>query len=330
MKNILAFAGTFTLLITQASSTADHLRPKDNQIRAGGNLSHVILKEKNFINKDLRNANFKNADLSYSKFSLELSKEDFIYLYHDSLQFEIFDLNKAKKRWEQKDLKLDNFIQTDLRNTDLFHTNTNYIKFLKKYLKGPYFYRVNRKFLSDIIYKKKLGAKVNGAKFNKADLSEAKLCCIELSNADFRRAKLINADLRVVYNAHLKSINFSRSNLSGADLSLSKLDHSYFSNANLNGALLRNTSLRNASLFNTKLNKSDLRGADLFNANLCKSDLTGANLEYANLTNADLWGANLSNASLTGVTATNLKSCPKKLPLGWICKNRSLLKIKKF
>ena len=55
------------------------------------------------------------------------------------------------------------------------------------------------------------------------------------------------------------------------------------------------------------------------------ANLNGADLSRANLSGAELSHANLSGANLTGVTASNLRSCPRTLPSGWVCENNSLI-----
>ena len=64
---------------------------------------------------------------------------------------------------------------------------------------------------------------------------------------------------------------------------------------------------------------TNLSFADLFGANLSDARLNGANLSDANLSRARLNGANLLGANLSGITTTNLRGCPFRLPNGWVC-----------
>ena len=52
------------------------------------------------------------------------------------------------------------------------------------------------------------------------------------------------------------------------------------------------------------------------------ADLRGTNLNGANLKNANLMGATLQEGNYK-----NLKNCPKHLPSGWVCENKSLIKL---
>ena len=45
----------------------------------------------------------------------------------------------------------------------------------------------------------------------------------------------------------------------------------------------------------------------------------GGNIAHTNLSFADLFGANLLEVNLSGITATNLRGCPSRLPNGWVC-----------
>ena len=59
--------------------------------------------------------------------------------------------------------------------------------------------------------------------------------------------------------------------------------------------------------------------------NLSHTNLSGANLRDANLRDANLRDANLSRADLSGIIATDLRGCPRSLPKGWVCENKSLI-----
>ena len=58
MKKALAIAGTLPLTITPTESFADHLEPKQSEIRPGGNLSHTDLS-----GRRLSGARMDGADL---------------------------------------------------------------------------------------------------------------------------------------------------------------------------------------------------------------------------------------------------------------------------
>tara|TARA_B100001093_G_scaffold286680_1_gene273861 strand:+ start:215 stop:568 length:354 start_codon:yes stop_codon:yes gene_type:complete len=58
MKKALAVAGILALSITPTASFADHLEPKESEIRAGGDLAHT-----NLFRSDLHSANLSGAGL---------------------------------------------------------------------------------------------------------------------------------------------------------------------------------------------------------------------------------------------------------------------------
>ena len=129
--------------------------------------------------------------------------------------------------------------------------------------------------------------------------------------------------------------DLSHTNLSGLNLrhraQNSGLSGINLSNAGLNGANLNDTNLNGANLSNATMIGTQLSNADLRNANLSGANLWNANLSNANLTGANLGGADLSipgwsGINLTGITATNLRGCPRTLPNGWVCQNNSLIR----
>ncbi len=63
MKKALAIAGILALSITPTASFADHLEPKESEIRARGNLFHTNLRGRKLTNADLFRANLRLADL---------------------------------------------------------------------------------------------------------------------------------------------------------------------------------------------------------------------------------------------------------------------------
>ena len=61
MKKALAIAGILALSITPTASFADHLEPKNSEIRPGGNLAHTNLRGRNLSNANLTGANLDRA-----------------------------------------------------------------------------------------------------------------------------------------------------------------------------------------------------------------------------------------------------------------------------
>ena len=67
MKKALAISGVIALTITPTTSFADHLDPKESEIRPGGDLAHTNLRGRNLSGAFLDNANLKGADLTNAK-----------------------------------------------------------------------------------------------------------------------------------------------------------------------------------------------------------------------------------------------------------------------
>ena len=74
MKKALAIAGILALSITPTASFADHLEPKESEMRPGGNLAHTNLFRASLSGADLSDANLsfinlRSADLSGANLS---------------------------------------------------------------------------------------------------------------------------------------------------------------------------------------------------------------------------------------------------------------------
>ena len=63
MKRLFAFAGALALAVTPAASFADHLEPKESEIRPSGNLVHTNMRNMNLNGRDLSGANLRLAHL---------------------------------------------------------------------------------------------------------------------------------------------------------------------------------------------------------------------------------------------------------------------------
>lgn len=64
MKKALAIAGILALSITPTASLADHLEPKESEIRRNGNLEHTNLRGQSLSGGNLSRADLFNADLT--------------------------------------------------------------------------------------------------------------------------------------------------------------------------------------------------------------------------------------------------------------------------
>ena len=74
MKKALAIVGILALSITPTASFADHLEPKESELRPGGNLAHTNLSRfwlrgANLSSADLSSANLSGADLTGANLS---------------------------------------------------------------------------------------------------------------------------------------------------------------------------------------------------------------------------------------------------------------------
>jgi uncharacterized protein YjbI with pentapeptide repeats len=149
----------------------------------------------------------------------------------------------------------------------------------------------------------------------RAQLKEAYLLKIDLSDANLSNANLWKANLREASLYHAK--------LREADLSETDLRSSYMGGADLSGTLLNDAKMIRAHMNGCNLNSADLTGADLRGA-----DLSNANLNYADLTRAVLIGANLEGISLhRAILNETVLSKVNNLKADQICKALSIYKI---
>ncbi len=156
------------------------------------------------------------------------------------------------------------------------------------------------------------GARLPGAQFLNADLSNAFFHHAVLSRANFANSNLSDASLRhadlsesVCSDVKFTRTRFESANLSGALLQDQDLQMASFHHANLSGANLLRAKLSRAIFQDAVLTKAWLESSDLSNAVFSGADLSGAGLAKANLSNAqfldaDLKGADLSDANLSG------------------------------
>lgn len=129
----------------------------------------------------------------------------------------------------------------------------------------------------------------------KPDFSDANLCVLNLSYANFSQASFWEANLN---KAKLWGVNFSGANLCFADLGGTNLSRANLRGADLTSADLNGADLRKADLSNAKLWGANLSRANLSRANLSRADLSEANLSHANLNYTNARGANFNDAKL--------------------------------
>lgn len=120
---------------------------------------------------------------------------------------------------------------------------------------------------------------------NLADLAQiAKLNLkTDLAGGNFLGANLNGAELN---NANLAHTNFRGAILTDADLSESNLSYANFSGADLSGAYLESANLRYADFHKGSLALTTLISTDLSHANLCHTTVTHANFSGATVAQA--------------------------------------------
>jgi len=128
----------------------------------------------------------------------------------------------------------------------------------------------------------------------KANLSNAKLDGLDLSQRDLHYANFSNASLKGVT---FKNSNLANTNFSSANLELAVLSHANLSNANISSANLRQT--------------------DLSDANLSAGNLSNARLNSAKLARTNLSSSILKDTTLNSVSSGSIIGSPVSLPLDW-------------
>lgn len=185
----------------------------------------------------------------------------------------------SRVRFARADLAGANFVAADLSGADLGMCGLVRANLSEANLTGACLSNANAKD-ANLSRSHLSRSDLRGADFTGADLTETNLDGAWLSKARFDRADMRQARL-------------GRAHLGGTSLRQADLTR-----ANLVGADLREADLRGADLSGSDLGEADLRGARLDTAVLRGARLTAANLSGVNLTNAFLRGADLSMASL--------------------------------
>ena len=151
------------------------------------------------------------------------------------------------------------------------------------------------------------GARLPGAQFLNADLSNAFFHHAVLSRASFANSNLSDTSLRhadlsesTFFDVKFTGARLESANLSGTLLQDLDLQMASFHHANLSGTNLLRAKLSRASFQDAVLTNAWLEGSDLSNAVFLGADLSGARLAKANLSNAQFLDANLKGADLSG------------------------------
>ena len=196
-----------------------------------------------------------------------------------------------------------------------------------------------------IFYKVELGEQLVQTQMRKAnlkgaDLSEANLKWVNLSNTKLDNAILHEANLS---NANLESCGFTGARMTNANLEEAKIRANYFFSADLTGANLQKAEIHLANfgranmsevnlqetdviqtqLTNTKLTGANLRGTNFASSNLSQADLRWACVEDANFSQVSMGGTILAEMDLSGVKGLDeiFIKCPLVIDFSTIYKS---------
>ncbi|MGY5148418.1 MAG: pentapeptide repeat-containing protein [Candidatus Nitrosopumilus sp. bin_7KS] len=124
----------------------------------------------------------------------------------------------------------------------------------------------------------------------KLDFDGMKLSNMDLTMVDLRHTSLQGAEFD---KSNLTTAFFEGADLQKASFRNANLERAGFVEANLKNAFLRGADLEMANL-----NRADLQNADLYDANLRQASLIKTNLQNADLQHVNFYWANLEDANL--------------------------------
>jgi uncharacterized protein YjbI with pentapeptide repeats len=190
-------------------------------------------REHDFTNANLRNKNFKGANLEYAIFVNAILEGSNL----EGAKLKRADLSGANMRFvnlEDADLR-----GADLRYVDLRNANLRYADLADSNLE-----RIS----------------LNRANLRHANLSNTYGYKANLTDANLTKSNLEDAFLK---DATLKSANLTRSNLTNANLTNANLTNANLTRSNLSNTNLLNANLTNANLTNANTTNVNIRGAVL-------------------------------------------------------------------
>ena len=141
-------------------------------------------------------------------------------------------------------------------------------------------------------------AHLSGAFLGEAKLRRVLFNHANLEGANFEKAELSDANLS---HAILRSARFTDAVLNGADLSGAKADHAIFKGAQLKRTKLHFTSFNKAELWNANFECAVAIGTSFVGAELNKCHLIGATFSNVDFRDAIFWCTDLTGATFTGV-----------------------------
>ncbi len=140
--------------------------------------------------------------------------------------------------------------------------------------------------------------------FPKADLRNARMAGVKLSDVEFPEAVFDGADLT---GAKLDLSNFTQASFQRAVLANASLAKTNAAKAILKGAQLTGAILNDANLAGADLSCADLTAVQGWKTDFTKADLSGANLAKASLNGADMRGCRLTGATLQDTILQGVK-----------------------
>lgn len=136
------------------------------------------------------------------------------------------------------------------------------------------------------------GTNFRHAQVRDTDLSSARLCWTDLSDANLSGAYMSHSSM--------VSVSLARANLSGIRLNRSILVGAAVTDANAKEADIKEADLSFASIWSTSLEGANLVGSHFQGGHLLRVDFRNAKLDGANFTGATIWECDFSGASLDG------------------------------
>lgn len=227
---------------------------------SGGLLMEADLSSSSAIGASLSDMQFMEADLADANFS-EARFLDLVFIR----------VRAPRLRLDRASVRRCQWLEGDLTGARMDGAHLDRCAFIKLTAPGL------RAVSSDLRHSSFLGgAKMQGADFSDALVSDASFFGADLSGAKFRRtvgdralfceAKMALADFRL---ASLRRTLFDNAQLDGADFAGAQMLEAQLHRAELSGALFRR-----ASLFGADLTDASLAGADFTGANLTNSPLS--------------------------------------------------------
>ena len=137
------------------------------------------------------------------------------------------------------------------------------------------------------------GTNLRQALVQNTDLSYARLCWADLSNADLSAAYLSHSSM--------VGVSLARADLSGVRMNRAILVRAAITDANASKAEIPYADLSFSVIWNTNFESANLERSHFVGASILGVNFRGANLNDVDFTGASIWSCDFSGASLSGV-----------------------------